>query len=100
MHCSISLKNILISISAVFTVIGSIFLGVLIGLIPLQSCPSFSYGFLIPAIVIIGLFIGFILFLYAISFVYFSFLASKKSEGIARKYSESGAKMSGTMSLI
>ena len=63
MHCSISLKNILISISAVFTVIGSIFLGVLIGLIPLQSCPSFSYGFLIPAIVIIGLFIGFILFL-------------------------------------
>jgi ATP-binding cassette subfamily B protein len=41
---------------------------------------------------------GFILLLYAISFVYFSFLANKKMEGIARKYSESGAKMSGTMS--
>jgi ATP-binding cassette subfamily B protein len=40
---------------------------------------------------------GIVLFFYAFLFIYFSFLASRKSEGLARQYSESGAKMNGTI---
>ena len=40
---------------------------------------------------------GFILLLWAISFIYFSYTASTKSEQFSRKYSEAGAKVGGTM---
>lgn len=79
-------------------------IGDLIEIELLISIPmEFYFRFFALLVACITLFItvnpifGLILFLWSVLFIYFSYLASKKSEKHARKYSEAGAKVGGTI---
>lgn len=58
------------------------------------------FGIIISSItlcLVVNPIFGAILFIWAASFVFFSYLAAKNSEGIARQLSEAGSKMGGTL---